>query len=150
MKYLFLVFTVYFSLGLVQAQTNKKDTLANNQAQTFNAAKDSTDKEIIYEVFEHAPEFPEGASALNYYIEKNLIYPPMAKANNVQGKVLVNLVVDKKGVIKYIKIEKGLGSGCDEEALRLVKKMPKWRPGRRQGEIVNTRIILPIVFKIKE
>src|ERR1700741_4457725 len=118
--FLFLILSC-LSIPWLYAQTD-----TDTQKSAYNAAKDSANNEIIYDVVEYAPEFPEGGPALNYYIEKNLVYPPLAKENNVQGKVFVNFVVDKKGVLKHIKVEKGLGSGCDEEAIRLVKKMPKW------------------------
>ncbi len=94
------------------------------------------------------PEFPGSQKELVRYISTNLKYPPAAKQNNVQGKVFVAFIVEKDGSLTDIKVRQGIGSGCDEEALRLLKNSPKWKPGLVKGTAVRTYTQLPITFQL--
>ena len=94
---------------------------------------------------EQMPEF-EG---LRDYLTKNLRYPELAKENNIQGRVVVEFIVDEEGRIGKAVVKKGIGGGCDEEALRVVKNMPKWKAGRQNGKAVKVYLMLPIVFKLQ-
>lgn len=131
-----------------KVDTVKKDTMAQYlQYLKYKAAKDSADKEVIYQGAKHSAEFPGETAAFRFFLEKNMQYPPAALANKIQGKVYVTFVVDKTGVIKYPKIHTSLGYGCDEEALRLVRKMPKWKPGIWYDEKpVHTWVTMAIPF----
>jgi len=134
--------------GNVDTNSVKVDTAA--QTKRYNAIQDSIANEKIYDAAEYAPEYVGGGPAFGFFIEKNMIYPVQAIQNNIQGKVYVTFVVDKKGVVKDPKIHKSLGYGCDEEAIRLVKKMPKWKPGITYDQKVNTRVTMAIPFVIKK
>jgi protein TonB len=92
------------------------------------------------------PEFPGGLEAMQDYIQKNLSYPKWAIENGVKGKVVMSCVVLPDGSIDYTEIEKGIGFGCDEEALRVLREMPKWSPGIQNGKKVAVKLILPIRF----
>jgi protein TonB len=92
------------------------------------------------------PEFPGGLEAMQDYIQKNLSYPKWAIENNIKGKVVLSFVVLPDGSIDYTEIEKGIGFGCDEEALRVLREMPKWSPGIQNGKKVAVKLILPIRF----
>ncbi len=92
------------------------------------------------------PEFPGGLEAMQDYIQKNLTYPKWAIENGVKGKVVMSFVVMPDGSIELSEIEKGIGFGCDEEALRVVNEMPKWKPGIQNGKKVAVKLILPIRF----
>lgn len=92
------------------------------------------------------PEFPGGLEAMQDYIQKNLSYPKWAIENGVKGKVVMSFVVMPDGSIELSEIEKGIGFGCDEEALRVVNEMPKWKPGIQNGKKVAVKLILPIRF----
>lgn len=92
------------------------------------------------------PEFPGGIDAMQSYIQKNLSYPKWAIENGVKGKVILSFVVMPDGSIDYTEIERGIGFGCDEEALRVLKEMPKWSPGIQNGKKVPVKLILPIRF----
>lgn len=102
----------------------------------------------IYDSVEVMPEFPGGFNGLGQYILANLKYPEAAKKNGTQGKVLVSFVVWKDGAVGNVKVMRGIGSGCDEEAVRVVSKMPKWKPGMKDGKAVNVHFALPLVFKL--
>ena len=105
--------------------------------------------EEIFDVVEEQPEYPGGLQELYGFVSKNFNYPDMAKAANVQGKVYVSFVVDKDGTIDDVKVLRGLGSGLDEEAVRVVKMMPKWKAGKQRGKEVKVRYNLPIVCKLQ-
>ncbi len=94
------------------------------------------------------PEFPGGMDAWTKYIQKNLRYPPMAQEGGVQGKVYLSFVVEKDGMITDVKVLKGIGSGCDEEAMRVIKKSPRWKAGMQSNLPVRVRYQMPIAYTI--
>ena len=98
---------------------------------------------------ETSPEFPGGVEALYRYMAENIRYPEQAKIDGVQGRVFVRFVIDTDGSVKDAKVLRGIGSGCDEEALRVVNAMPKWRPGTVDGKPVRAEYNLPINFQLK-
>ncbi len=101
----------------------------------------------LYQKVERMPEFPGGQVALVKYLSKNIKYPARAKADSISGRVLVSFVVDKSGAVKDPKIVKSLHADCDEEALRVVRSMPQWTPGEKNGEKVDVLFTLPIQFE---
>lgn len=107
------------------------------------------EEEIIYTITETNPEFPGGDKVMYQYLGKNMRYPSEAQDKNVQGMVYISFVVEKDGSITGVRCLKGIGSGCDEEAMRVVKSMPNWIPGMQDGEIVRVRFNLPIAFKLQ-
>ena len=104
----------------------------------------------IFMVVEQQPEFEGGVQALMTYLGENIRYPMAAQKANVQGRVFVSFVVTKKGDIADGTILKGIGFSCDEEAIRVVSRMPNWKPGSQSGIPVNVRYNLPINFQLKE
>ena len=106
--------------------------------------EDST--EAPYTVVEQMPEYPGGESALRKYLSSNVKYPQIATENGVQGKVYVNFVVDKNGGISNVKVVRGVDSSLDQEAVRVIKMMPKWIPGKQNGETVRVSYTVPINF----
>jgi protein TonB len=106
-------------------------------------------KEEIFTWAEEMPKFPGGDSQrLNYFMQ-NLTYPEIAKRAGVEGKVILSFVVDKNGDVSDIKVLKSIGAGCDEEAVRVINSMPLWSPGKQNGKPVLTRVIIPVVFKLR-
>lgn len=96
------------------------------------------------------PQFPGGQPAVEQYIKANLKYPEQAKKEKIQGRVGVRFVINKDGSVGEAKVMKGIGGGCDEEALRLIKNMPKWNPGiNKMGLPVKTVYALPVNFSLK-
>ncbi len=92
------------------------------------------------------PEFEGGMKAWAKYIQRNLRYPSMAQENDVQGKVFLSFVVEKDGSITDVKVLKGIGFGCDEEAVKVIKKSPLWKAGMNKGIPVRVRYNMPISF----
>lgn len=97
-------------------------------------------------------EFPaapkEGLAAFYQYVADNIKYPAMARRLRVEGRVFVEFVVGKDGQITDVKAIKGIGAGCDEEAVRIIQASPAWNPGRQRGRAVKQRMVLPIIFKL--
>ena len=101
-----------------------------------------------YTSVEQVPEFPGGLDAFTRYLEKNLIYPPLAKKNKTQGRVMVSFNVERDGKLTNIQVAKGIGDGRDEEALRVISASPKWKPGIQNGIPVRVSYSVPINFSL--
>jgi len=110
--------------------------------------EDEADLDEVWDFPEENPEFKGGMQKMYEYLRDNIQYPEMAKENGIQGKVFVQFVVGKDGAIREIKILKGIHKTLDKEAIRVVKSMPKWNPGKQLGIPVSVRFTLPIKFKI--
>jgi protein TonB len=106
-------------------------------------------KEQIFDRVEQMPQFGSGDKELMEYLAKNIKYPAIARENGIQGTVVVQFVVDKDGSITQPQVVRGIGGGCDEEALRVVRGMPKWQPGKQQGREVKVKFTLPIRFRLE-
>ncbi|MBL7894855.1 MAG: energy transducer TonB [Bacteroidia bacterium] len=102
----------------------------------------------IFTVVEEMPEFPGGSMNMKKYIQSNLVYPPSATKERISGKSFVKFVVNKDGTIGSVQIIKGLSGckECDDEAVRVVKSMPKWTPGKQSGKPVSVYYNIPITF----
>lgn len=103
----------------------------------------------IFTIVEEMPEFPGGMAKLADYLAKNIKYPQMARESGIQGRVFVNFVIEPDGHVSNVNVMRSLGGGCDEEAIRVVKSMPKWKPGKQRGKPVRVSYILPVNFKLQ-
>ena len=110
---------------------------------------DITGEEAPFISVEQMPEFPGGGEgALIAYIAKNTKYPAMARENNIEGTVFISFVVEKDGSVSDVKILRGIGGGCDEEAKRVIKNLPNFAPGRQNGRPVRVQFNVPVKFKL--
>lgn len=103
----------------------------------------------IFTIFEEAPSFPGGDDGLMTFLMSNLSYPQLAKDHDIQGTVILSFVVSSSGKIGNISVLKGIGGGCDEEAVRVVSIMPDWIPGKQNGKPVNILFTFPIRFVLQ-
>lgn len=103
----------------------------------------------IFTVVESMPEFPGGMGELMKYLGTSIKYPPLAKESGIQGRVFINFVVEPNGEISNVKILRGIGGGCDEEAVRVVENMPRWKPGKQRGKAVRVSYNLPVKFTLQ-
>ncbi len=108
---------------------------------------DEAEKPII-DFAQETPLFPGGESERLKFLADNITYPEDAVQNGIQGTVYIQFVVDTKGNITDVKMMRGIGGGCDEEAIRVVKMMPQWHPGRQNGMTVRVRYTMSILFKL--
>lgn len=123
------------------------------QAQTDDTKSNSNYREVtvddaLFVVVEKMPEFPGGDEALYKYIANNIQYPEQAKKEKITGRVFVSFVVEKDGSISSAKVMRGIGGGCDEEVLRMVRNMPLWKPGTQRGKPVRVQYNLPVLFQL--
>lgn len=95
------------------------------------------------------PEFPGGLEALLNYLSRNIRYPTEARQQGIQGRVYLSFVIEKNGSVSTIEILRGIGGGCDEEAIRVVEKMPNWNPGKQNGRPVRVIYNLPVRFSLR-
>lgn len=131
-------------VSFVMACSKSKDETANPS----NDCNTIIDTSAIFTISEENPSFPNGQTALFKYLADNLKYPADAKANAIQGTVYVGFVIEVGGCLTTVQIKRGLGHGCDEEAIRLVQSMPKWISGKEQGKPVRVAYTLPVKFKL--
>lgn len=107
------------------------------------------EEDKIFTYVEEMPSFPGGEAKMMQFIQSHVRYPPLAQENNVEGRVFVKFMVDKEGKIRDASVLKGIGSGCDEEALRVINSMPDWTPGKQNGRNVKVgSITIYIVFQL--
>ena len=106
-------------------------------------------KEEIFKSVEQMPQFPGGDQALMSYLSKHINYPPMAAENNIQGKVILQFVVEKDGKVGEVKVARSVDKDLDREAVRVVKTLPKFTPGRQNGQAVRVWYTLPVTFKLQ-
>ena len=111
---------------------------------------DKPDNDTVFSICEVMPEFPGGTEKFMEYLSGNIKYPEAAKDKNISGRVFIQFVVEKDGSVTNVGVMRGIGGGCDEEAIRVVKAMPKWKPGLQDGKPVRVSYILPVNFKLDE
>lgn len=135
-------------VGLINADDN-----ANKAQEEFTRVEVEEEveeaEEEIFLVVEEDAEFPGGLEALSKYLSENIKYPQLAKENNIEGRVFVSFVVEKDGRVGNIKILRDIGGGCGAEAVRVVKSMPRWKPGKQRGKPVRSQFNLPVNFNLK-
>ncbi|MEQ9285717.1 MAG: M56 family metallopeptidase [Cyclobacteriaceae bacterium] len=129
-------------LGLILSNTENFHKIAE-------FTKDmSLEGEEVFDIVEEQPAPVGGMKEFYSYVAHNLRYPTTARQKGIEGRVFIQFVVDSEGNLTKIKTVKGVGAGCDEEAVRVLEGAPNWKPGKQRGRAVNVRMILPITFKI--
>ena len=131
-----VLLVVVFAPARANAQDKKE--------KTTQTQKDTTTDDKVYEVCEQMPTYEGGDAALMKYIGENLKYPEEAKERGLQGRVVVGFIIEKDGSLTNFKVLRAVDRALDAEALRVVKGMPKWIPGRQNGQCVRVRYLLPI------
>lgn len=137
-KYLFTLVTI----GLLIINLNVKSQNSNID----EIKKDS----LVFVVVEESPEFQGGDQARIEYLIKNINYPKKARKAGIQGTVYITFIIEKDGKVSNVRILRGIGGGCDEESLRVVKNMPKWKPGRQRGKNVRVQYNMPLKFTLED
>jgi protein TonB len=148
-KTLFLVIFTLFCIGNIYTQTSStdKDIIEIDSTKT-----DTTEEEYIdYFYVEEMPEFPGGMSELMKFIQKNMRYPKTAIKKGIEGRVICQFTVTKDGSIENIIVVRGLHKSLDKEAIRIIKKMPKWKPGEDfNGQAIDCKYTIPVKFKLNK
>ena len=131
-----------FKLDDGQPAKSVKKEKANNPDMT-------PDKYGVYQIVEEMPQYPGGENALMDYVSKNVVYPKEAQEKGISGRVFVSFIVEKDGSVNEVKVMRGIGGGCDEESVRVIKAMPKWKPGKMKGKPVRVSYMMPITFRLQ-
>ena len=156
--FLFILWFLATTIGFSQTtmSTRNKETYKADSTE-YKIQKDGDDTFIVrhngdtlYLVIENMPEFPGGQSALYKFLGENVKYPPKCQKKGIQGKAYVQFTVDKSGKIMNVKLENKVHKLLKEEALRVVRKMPDWKPGKQRGKFVSVSYRLPINFKLQK
>ena len=103
----------------------------------------------VFDVVEEMPSFPGGNAALMSYLNSNTKYPVVAQENGVQGRVIISFVVERDGSISDVKVARSVDPSLDREAQRVVKSMPRWTPGKQNGQTVRVKYTVPVVFRLQ-
>ena len=129
--------------------TDDRNVVREHKDEIIVEEKKPVEENKVFTAVEQMPQFPGGEAELMKYIHKNLKYPPVAMENNIQGRVVVQFVVTKTGKIGEVKVARGRDPDLDKEAVRLVKSLPDFIPGKMNGQSVNVWYTLPITFKLQ-
>ena len=148
------VATMYCSCGQVATEDNESREANEDVVElTTDAETDQTMPEndtAIVVISDVMPEFPGGDEALFAYLSQNINYPTEAKDAKIEGRVFVTFVVEKDGRITGERILRDIGGGCGEEVLRVIRTMPKWKPGTQDGKPVRVQFNLPVAFELQD
>ncbi len=125
------------------------DVDEDTEIEFIEEAVEDVVEEQIFTIVEEMPSFPGGEPAMMKFLANNIKYPAIAKDANIQGTVYVTFVVNEKGEVKDVKVLRSIGGGTDEEAIRVVQSMPKWKPGKQRGKAVKVQYNLPIRFTLR-
>jgi TonB family protein len=128
-----------------QAKSDEKEKSA--QSEHIGTKTEESNNVLLHA--ETMPEFPGGEQALNKFISENLQYPEVSKESGIQGRVFAKFVVQRDGTISDIQIVRSLDPACDKEVIRIIRKMPQWKPGTQNGKSVPVYYDLPVSFKLK-
>ncbi|WP_242582928.1 energy transducer TonB [Hymenobacter telluris] len=137
------------STATVKGNTDNPLDLNGLDAGEGNKVVEEVVEQKVYQYVEQMPVFPGGPEALLAAIQKGATYPALALRNQIEGKVFISFVVGPDGAVTDVKVQKGIGGGCDESAVASVKKLPKFSPGKQNGRAVSVSYTVPVTFAIK-
>jgi protein TonB len=133
----------------IDAEADQNTEVEEYVAPVKQEEEESAEEAQIFMVVESMPEFPGGEAALYKFLAENIKYPQMAKESGIQGRVFVTFVVERNGKVTDVRVLRGIGGGCDEEAIRVVQNMPSWTPGKQRGKSVRVQYNLPVKFTLQ-
>lgn len=110
--------------------------------------EEEVESDEVFVIVEDAPSFPGGEEARMRFLQQNIRYPAIAREAGIQGTVFITFVVERDGSITNVRVLRGIGGGCDEEAIRVVSMMPRWNPGKQRGRPVRVQFNMPIRFTL--
>lgn len=144
------IFTVTAQAQVEQTQTKTEEIISLSAEPLAQKPEEPFQQDTIFIVVDEMPKFPGGDEARMKFMVENLKYPEIAKKSGIQGRVFVTFVVEKDGTVTDVRILRGIGAGCDEEAVRVIEAMPRWLPGKFNGEPVRVRFNMAIHFSLEK
>ena len=134
--------------AVVSAEDNPEDLVEFKEQ--VEAPEEDEEEDVIFQIVETMPEFPGGAQAMFKFLSENVHYPAIAAENGIQGKVQCQFTVNKDGSIVDVVVVRSAGdASLDKEAIRVIKSMPKWNPGKQRGKPVRVKYTIPVNFKLQ-
>ena len=147
-RFKYLLFVPLAVALLAMNSTAMRANVQKKVVKTTKVTKKTSATDKVYEVCEQMPIFPGGDAALMKYLSENVKYPALAIKAQEQGRVVVSFTVEKDGAISDVKVARSVTPSLDAEAVRVVKAMPKWTPGKQDGQLVRVRYNVPVSFKL--
>ena len=147
--YKYLLFVPLAIALLAMNSTAMRANVQKKVVKTNKTTKKSGANDKVYVVVEQMPSFPGGDSALSKYLLENVKYPVSALKAQKQGRVMVSFTVEKDGAISNVKVSRSVTPSLDAAAVRAIKSMPKWSPGKQGGEFVRVKYNVPVTFRLK-
>lgn len=140
----------------LSASTTSPLLVGDGEAEALNAKLSAalppipvaSEQPLNFRIVQQMPEFPGGGSAFIQWLTRQLRYPPLAQSQRIQGRVVVSFIVNKDGSIADVKLEKSVNALLDREALRVIRMMPRWKPGMHNNQPCRTMVAVPVVFEI--
>jgi len=134
----------------IDIQSEDAEDVVIEVAPPVEVVEDEEPEDVIFVVVESMPEFPGGAQAMYKYLSENVKYPVIAQENGIQGRVICQFVVNRDGSIVDVEVVRSGGDpSLDKEAIRVIKSMPKWKPGQQRGKPVRVKYTVPVNFKLQ-
>ena len=137
---------IEINLDIEMTEDTRIEEIVYEQSSEEPMPEENVDE--IFTIVEEQPSPAGGMKAFYDYVAKNLRYPPRAARMGIEGRVFVEFIVERDGSLTDIKVAKGIGGGCDEEAIRVISEAPRWSPGKQRGRAVRVRMVMPIVFRL--
>ena len=139
------------SITVIQSETDGETTSYNiTSSGDLHVKPTQPDNDSIYQIVDQMPEYPGGVEAMMKYVAENVKYPEKAKDEEISGRVFISFVIEKDGSVSNVEVKRGIGGGCDEEAVRVIKSLPNWKPGIKDGKPVRVSYMMPINFKLTD
>ena len=142
--------TTTYSIDPFTISADKFNKFKITSGEDINVKVKHAKNDSIYQIVDQMPEFPGGTEALLKFVANNVKYPEKAKDEEISGRVFISFVIEKDGSVSNVELKRGIGGGCDDEAVRVVKAMPKWKPGIKDGKPVRVSYMMPINFKLTD
>ncbi len=131
----------------IDMDTENKEIETSQPHVPVTVVEEEEDPNTLFTIVEESASPVGGINAFNAFVSQHIVYPNQARRMGIEGRVFVEFIVEKDGSITNVKALKGIGAGCDEEAVRVVSMAPKWNAGKQRGRAVRQRMVLPIIFK---
>lgn len=133
----------------IKTEDNKEEVTVHAPVATGPAQVVEEEDQVVFQVVETMPSFPGGDAALFKYLGDNVKYPVIAQENGIQGRVICQFVVNRDGSIVDVEVVRSVDPSLDKEAIRVIKSMPNWTPGKQRGKAVRVKYTLPVNFKLQ-
>ena len=149
LSFAMVVTTFWGDYSLAFAAEDEIETTVEQEETLVEEVQEVKEESVVFEVVEQMPSFPGGEKALMEFLSKNTKYPSVAEENGIQGRVVCTFVVETNGSITDVKVVRAVDPALDREAVRVIKSMPKWIPGKQNGKAVRVKYTVPVNFKLQ-